>query len=116
VDLLDYLEESLKLKEEGMKRALSPPELTEWKIRFRECTWKLAQSGQMFTSEDVIAVVGLPAGEVAINANNAVGAMMNGLAKSGVIVKTQERRKSRRPNSHGAELAVWIGSSFSKGE
>lgn len=116
MDLIDYLEESLKLKEEGMKKALSPPVLVEWKIQFREQVWKMAKTGQRFTSEDVIEIVGLPAGKVSTNANNAVGAMMNALAKRNIIKKTNERRKSRRPNSHGAELAVWIGASFNEGE
>ena len=116
MDLFDYLEESKKLKEEGMRKALIPQELSDWKIQFRQRAWQLAQTGQRFTSEDIIETVGLPTGDIGINANNAVGAMMNALAKRNIIKKTNERRNSRRPNSHGAELTVWIGASFNEGE
>ena len=95
------------LRDEGMALALSPDRLATWKDTFRVTVQYLAHHGARFTSEDVVSIVGLPNGEIAKDANNAVGAMMNGLAKRGVIRKTSERRPSRRPTSHGAELAVW---------
>jgi len=42
-----------------------------------------------------------------MNANNAVGAMMNAMARRKVIVKTSMRRQSARASSHGREIAVW---------
>ena len=60
-----------------------------------------------FTSEDVLQRVGLPRPAGTSNANNAVGAMMSGLAKRGIIRKTSKRRPSTRTSSHGREIAVW---------
>lgn len=114
-DLFDEYE-SRQRKENGMAQALTPDHLEQWRKQFRRHVEQLASTGYMFTSEDVIEGVGLPAGDVYINRNNAVGAMMNGLARAGIIKKTRERRQSRRPNSHGAELTVWIGASFNEGE
>lgn len=98
-----------ELKETGQAHAVSPPALALWKARYKEAVRNLARQRRPFTSEDVIAIVGLPAGDVEMNANNAVGAMMTGLAKAGVICKTGERVQARRPSSHGAELTEWIG-------
>jgi hypothetical protein len=97
------------LKEQGMSLALSPDRLSEWKRAFRRSVISHAANGHAFTSEDVLDDVGLPSSEIATNANNAVGAMMNAMAKMGYITKTNERRVARRPSSHGRELAVWIG-------
>jgi hypothetical protein len=98
-----------ELKEQGMARALSPDPLTVWKADFKDVALTFAQTGVTFTSEDVLDLVGLPSGSIKSNANNAVGAMMNGLARTGVIGKTGDRRPSKRPSSHGAELTVWVG-------
>lgn len=99
------------LKQQGMQLALMPESLDDWKSRFREAATYLASTGAGFTSEDVIYITGLPTGDIAMNANNAVGAMMNALARKGVIEKTARRKQSKRPTSHGAELIVWAGTS-----
>jgi hypothetical protein len=93
-------------KKAGMALALMPDRIADWKSNFRAYVTNSRQ-GERMTSEDVVAVVGLPTGEVGKDANNAVGAMMNGLAKRGVIRKTSLRVPSRRKTSHGAELIVW---------
>ena len=103
----------LDLKERGMEQAKSARDVQTWKQQFVETVQQLAGNGWAFTSEDVLSYVGLPRLDVGTNANNAVGAMMNGLAKRGIIQKTSERRKSRRPSSHGAEIAVWVGAAKS---
>lgn len=95
-------------KEHGMRQALDNA-ATEWKADFRRTVKRLAATRKPFTSEDVTAEVGLPRGSVASNRNNAVGAMMNALAKSQVIVKTGRHVKSRSPRSNGAELIEWVG-------
>lgn len=97
----------LELKEIGMAQARQARDVQEWKARFIAAATELASRGYHFTSEDVVARVGLPRDDAGMNANNAVGAVMNGLAKRGVIRKTTERRKSYRASSHGRELAVW---------
>ena len=103
----------LDLKERGMEQAKSAHDVQTWKQQVVEAVQQLADNGWAFTSEDVLSYVGLPRLEVGTNANNAVGAMMNGMAKRGIIQKTSERRKSRRPSSHGAEIAVWVGAAKS---
>jgi hypothetical protein len=93
-------------KATGMTQALSADVVQDWKDRFRSAVEGF-EPGRRFTSEDVLALVGLPSGEVGMNANNAVGAMMNGLARRRLIVKTGARVLSRRSSSHGAEILLW---------
>lgn len=100
--------EGKRRKEEGMAVAKEHAELT-WKEAFYEVATTFAASGHPFTSEDVIERVGLPTGDVGLHRNNAVGAMMNALARRGIIVKTGRHVPSKRAVSHGAELTEWIG-------
>jgi hypothetical protein len=104
-DQMDLLA-GLERKEVGMAQALDAGHVQSWKDDFRAVVESF-EVGRRFTSEDAIAIAGLPTGVVASNANNAVGAMMNGLARRGVITKTGARVPSRRSSSHGAELIVW---------
>lgn len=97
------------LKRGGQALAIAPNVLEDWKRRFKTSLARWADTGSTFTSEDVIAVVGLPCGDIAMNANNAVGAMMTAAAKAGLIRKTGNRQQARRASSHGAELTEWIG-------
>ncbi len=99
--------EGLIGKQEGQAKALLPYD--EWQSAFCKEVGTLAATRLPFTSEDVVAVVGLPSGEIGKDANNAVGAMMTSLAKQGVIRKTGRRVQSKRPSSHGAELTEWSG-------
>lgn len=94
------------LKEEGMAKALAKPGLSEWQDKVKLWTWQRS-AGTRFTSEDIIEEFGLPTGEVRTNKNNAVGAIMNAIAKKGVIRNTGDYVKSSRPSSHGAVIAVW---------
>jgi hypothetical protein len=96
----------LERKQDGMDRALIAAFVQSWKNDFRSVVEGFLP-GRRFTSEDVLAIVGLPSGGVAKDANNAVGAMVNGLARRGIIRKTSTRVQSRRSSSHGAELIVW---------
>lgn len=99
------------LKERGMGRAIAnSPE--GWKEAFREEVKRQASTGLPFTSEDVTNVIGLPAGDGAgMNANNGVGAMMNSMARQGVIVSAPNRvTESQRDSRHGSRIGVWIGS------
>ena len=99
--------DSLAAKRAGMKVVLSKHD--EWKDQFRQAVADLVDLGEPFTSEDVVALVGLPTGGVGSNRNNAVGAMMNGMAQRKIIRKTGSRTKSKRATSHSAELVLWIG-------
>jgi hypothetical protein len=99
-------DEPFESKADGQEAALASHAAMLWKSDFRAAVEK-KQPGDRFTSEDIVAIAGLPSGRVAANANNAVGAMMTALAKAGVIRKTSARVPSRRKSSHGAELVVW---------
>ena len=97
----------LDLKERGMEQAKAAYDVQAWKQRFVAAVKHLVEKGHRFTSEDVIDLVGLPRTDGVMNANNAVGAMMNALARRKVIVKTSHRTQSARASSHGREIAVW---------
>jgi hypothetical protein len=90
-----------------MARALEAAE--EWRENAYLQIQFLARARRPFTSEDVVAAVGLPAGGVRTNRNNAVGAVMNGAAKRGWIVKTGRRVTAKRKQLHAAELTEWTG-------
>lgn len=94
-------------KEQGITRALRSAHTAAWRARFRHAVRIVSNDMNEFTSEDVLRLTGLPTGEAHMNRNNAVGAMMTGLARQGLIQKTGKRCLSTRPSSHGAELTVW---------
>ena len=96
-----------QLKEQGMVLALGRGGIEAWKEDFRATVDGLP-TGMHFTSEDILERVGLPSGEVKRDGNNAVGALMNGMAKREIIRKAGYHTNSRRSMSHGAELTVWI--------
>lgn len=99
----------LQLKAYGQEQAEAAADVQAWRGRFVEAVVRLLRynPAAQFTSEDVIDRVGLPRPDGTSNANNAVGAMMTGLARQGVIRKTAKRRPSTRTSSHGREIAVW---------
>ena len=98
----------VELKEEGMRYAREAGDVQRWRAAFTASVEALARRGEPFTSEDVTALVGLPR-DSQQNRNSAVGAMMNGLAKRGIIRKTGQRVKSAYPQSHAREILQWIG-------
>jgi len=109
VSIKRNLDDGRKRKQRGMKQALQPDALADWKDAFYKAAERLGRSGDAFTSEDVLEIVGLPTGEIGQHANNAVGAMMNALARRGVIRKTGRHVPSKRPSSHGTEINEWVG-------
>ena len=104
---MDTSDEGRAAKDEGMNRALDAA--AEWRESAYATIAVLARSGEPFTSEDVVALVGLPVGGVGTNRNNAVGAVMNASAKRGWIVKTGRRVTAKRRTLHAAELTEWTG-------
>lgn len=95
-----------ELKEHGMQLALDAQPV--WAEDALEAIKQLAKRGTEFTSEDVLAITGLPSGEVGMNKNNASGAIMNKAARAGIIRKVGYTT-SKRKESHGSVHAVWIG-------
>lgn len=90
-----------QLKETGMAQAETVNE--EWNTQARAEIMRLARTGQPFTIEDVIDVVGLPGGS-----NKSVGSVMNRVARTGMIYKYGQRPASR-VTSHRRSLQVWRG-------
>jgi hypothetical protein len=93
-------------KEIGMQLALDAQ--PDWAEQAFEVIKQLAKRGTEFTSEDVLAMTGLPSGGVGINKNNASGAIMNKAARAGIIRKVGYAT-AKRKESHGSVQAVWIG-------
>src|SRR5262252_7452887 len=67
-----------QLKLEGFEQALSAPSKQSWindaRIVIRNLALESLHTGHPFTSEHVIAQIGLPAGEIGQHRNNQVGA------------------------------------------
>ena len=93
-------------KEQGMQLALDAQ--PDWADQALVAILQLAKRGTEFTSEDVLAMTGLPSGEVGQHKNNASGAIMNKASGAGWSRKVGYG-KAKRKESHGAVLAIWVG-------
>ena len=91
-------------RDEGMQRSLRSK--GEWLIDFEDHVFNLTR-GDTFTSEDVTAVVGKPAGETGKDKNNAVGAAIQTLVRKGVI-KSVGHAQSVNPRSNASEIKQWL--------
>lgn len=101
------------LKTEGMARALDAA--ANWREVAREAVEWLAASGRDFTSEDLTAIVGLPHPDATeANRNNAVGAVISGAARRGLIRRVG-LSNANRAVSHAAALSVWRGTAHDHG-
>jgi len=100
--------EASRAKAEGVGRVLDSGRAWPWKLRALDVLEDLAASGEPFTADDLVAVTGLPESSTP-NANNAVGAVFNAVARRGLIVKTGAYRKSRRAVGHARVVAIWVG-------
>jgi hypothetical protein len=103
----DDLEGGRADRDQGMARALAAHRA--WQDEAWRVLMLLASTGEPFTSEDITAVAGLPQGGISQHGNNAVGALMSGASRAGVIVPTGHTQ-SRRRVSHAAHLREWKGS------
>jgi len=93
--------ESEQRKQDGMAAALWTAE--PWRVRAE--AWLQARTAA-FTSEDMVAAVGLPTGGVGVNRNGAVGALVSGWSRR-KLIRRVGYASSTRPESHGALLSVW---------
>jgi hypothetical protein len=93
-------------KQIGMQLALDAQ--PDWSEQAFEAIKLLAKRGGEFTSEDVLAITGLPSGDIGQHKNNASGAIMNKAARAGIIRKVGYGTAKRKA-SHGAVLAIWVG-------
>lgn len=95
-----------RARDAGMAQALEPAHSRSWADDAFD--WLYEQPyGRRFTSEDLVGAIGLPSGMPGTNINNAVGAVISGFARRGLIAFTGERVRSRRVSSHSAEVKVW---------
>lgn len=92
------LAEGERLKAEGIAKVSGHTE-TDYKSRFEAVVLSLTGA---FTIEDVTCQIGRPC-----NHPNAIGAMMNGLAKRGLIYKTGSFVKAKRSVRHAGMIAEW---------
>lgn len=90
-------------RDEGMEEALKAR--LEWQQAFKDTADRLKPG--KFTSEHITDIIGLPSGGTGQHRNNAVGAMMAGLAKRKVIRRTGHHVQSSHSSSHAAELTEW---------
>lgn len=101
--------EARRLRDAGMTAAVEAADLAVWRAQFQAEAMRLADAGPgLFTSEDVLEAVGLPRGGISQHRNNAVGGLMGGLAKAGLI-RRAGYVQSRRPTSHAHVLTAWQG-------
>jgi len=63
-------------------------------------------AGETVTADTLVNAVGLPAGEIATNHNNAIGALFNRMAKQGAIAEVGQIRSVRESNC-GRKITVW---------
>lgn len=87
----------------GQTQALNAK--SEWHGRARAYVKSLTP-GALITSEDVTDVIGMPAGDIGMNRNNAVGALMQSLARKGLLTR-HSYVSSKNPQAHGAVIALW---------
>lgn len=76
---------------------------TSWRLAAEAAIRRLAGAGGLFTADDVHNAVGGPPGHV-----NAVGGLMIGAAKRGIIV-ADGYRQSSRPEAHARAVRTWRG-------
>lgn len=87
--------------------ALAQQAVPDWTEDARDAIDYLAAAGRPFTADDLVTLVGLPRPSEP-NRNNAVGAVLNGAARRGVIRRVADR-SAARPLSHARRLTVWEG-------
>ena len=81
-----------------------------WRLHARRALEQLAYSGDEFTSDDLVDLVGPPDnGHTANSRNNAIGKLFNEAAAAGLIETDGRVRPSRQPHRKGGGNRVWRG-------
>ncbi len=91
------------LGEAGMNKVLAK-EIEAWKALATDRALKLADSGIMFTIEDVEDTVGPPPRHF-----NSAGALMHQLARQGKIESTGQVMSSSKTSRRGGMVRFWRG-------
>lgn len=97
---LDLLAEGERLRDRGTRAA----ELNTWSPYRQKFLGHIEAlpAGTLFTSDDVIAAVGLPIA----SSKNALGGLITAAAKQG-LVEPVGFQKSRRTSRHGSWIRQW---------
>ena len=95
--------EGQRRAQQGTEQALYATAALPWVQRAER--W-LAVRVDPFTSEHLVEAIGLPDGQVGMNKNNAVGALVRAWAQRKCIDRVGYS-PARRVESHGALLSVW---------
>lgn len=88
-----------------MDKALTAKEL--WTLQAELAIKQLANHRAEFSADDLIELVGLPAGVEIVNGNNAVGALFRKFSRQGLI-KQRGWVASSRPDNHGRQIRTWV--------
>jgi hypothetical protein len=87
-----------------------------WKAWARSCLRELAETGEPFTSDDLLARAGVPDPDHQPNASmNQVGALFREAAQQGLIETDGRVVKSRQPHRKGGAVRVWRGVTSAQG-
>lgn len=89
-------------KQDGMDRVLFGLS-DEYRIKFCAVVEGLPK-GHEFTVENITEIVGRPPE----GKSNAVGALISGCGRRGLIRRTGRMIKAKRPSSNSTELSEWI--------
>lgn len=90
-----------QLRDAGITQTLEAAAHQEWKQDAYHWLARLAY-GQLVTSTDLIAAVGMPPGSP-----NAIGALFRTAATQKLLEPTEHYVKSSRPTAHAHAVRVW---------
>lgn len=100
--LHDEPDEGEAAKTYGMALAKAVGIDAAWHAAAEQCARGLAQSGVVFTQDEVTDQVGLP------THRNATGSLLAGLARRGVIIRVGDVKGSRA-SQHARRISQWKG-------
>lgn len=98
-------QQGTQLKESGQSKALSSLD-PAYRYEFDKVLAAYIREGLMFTADDIVEIIGLPSSGK--NKNNAVGALIAGAAREGLIKKIGYTT-AKRKQSHSRIICRWIG-------
>lgn len=92
-----------ELKQEGIDRTMRKKASRQYRDRLIEAL-KVFPVRSRITIEQLTGIVGRPPEGVSVNA---VGAIVNGMAKKGLISKTGKMPTAGRKERHGGQVSEW---------
>jgi CTP:molybdopterin cytidylyltransferase MocA len=102
------LDAGMAAKQRGMADALLSDRSQPWQARASVALDRLVATGEWFTADDLVRLVGVPDADHGQNRSNAVGSFFSHAARRGVIVRVGFR-PSVRVMGHARTVSVWRG-------